>query len=137
MRGAWIRGNRCETASRYTKLNELKATIDNSAPQINMKYPEDFINQIICGDCLEVMKFIPDESIDLVLTDPPYGINHKKQEWDKINKKDIFKIYEILFKKLKNGGRIISFINKDWLCDLLNKKWSLFIVIKAFSQFRK
>ena len=25
------------------------------------------------GDCLEVMKDIPDGSIDLVLTDPPYG----------------------------------------------------------------
>ena len=32
------------------------------------------INQIICGDCLEVMKTFPDKSIDLVLTDPPYGV---------------------------------------------------------------
>lgn len=31
--------------------------------------------RLINGDCLEVMKDIPDESIDLVLTDPPYGIN--------------------------------------------------------------
>lgn len=30
------------------------------------------INTIICGDCSEVMKDIPDESIDLVFTDPPY-----------------------------------------------------------------
>ncbi len=30
------------------------------------------INKIIQGDCLEVMKDIPDNSIDLVLTDPPY-----------------------------------------------------------------
>jgi len=34
-----------------------------------------FLNQIICGDCLEVMRDIPDKSVDLVLTDPPYGIN--------------------------------------------------------------
>jgi site-specific DNA-methyltransferase (adenine-specific) len=39
-----------------------------------MKYPQDYINKIINGDCLEVMKGIPDKSIDLVLTDPPYGI---------------------------------------------------------------
>ena len=39
-----------------------------------MKYPNDYINKIICGDCLEVMKGIPDKSVDLVLTDPPYGI---------------------------------------------------------------
>ena len=37
-----------------------------------MKYPEDFINKIICGDCLEVMKDIPDKSIDLTVTSPPY-----------------------------------------------------------------
>lgn len=40
-----------------------------------MKYPEDFINKVICGDCLEVMKQIPDKTIDLVLTDPPYGLD--------------------------------------------------------------
>lgn len=39
-----------------------------------MKYPDDYVNKIICGDCLEIMKGIPDKSIDLVLTDPPYGI---------------------------------------------------------------
>lgn len=40
-------------------------------------YPDDYINKVICGDCLEVMKGIPDKSIDLVLTDPPYGIGLK------------------------------------------------------------
>ena len=33
--------------------------------------------KLYLGDCLEVMKEIPDESIDLVLTDPPYNISHK------------------------------------------------------------
>ena len=30
-------------------------------------------NKVIHGDCLEVMRTIPDKSIDMVLTDPPYG----------------------------------------------------------------
>lgn len=30
--------------------------------------------QLYQGDCLEVLKRIPDHSIDLVLTDPPYNI---------------------------------------------------------------
>jgi site-specific DNA-methyltransferase (adenine-specific) len=43
------------------------------------------------GDCLEVMQTIPDKSIDLVLTDPPYGIGiaknpfrqkFEKKQWD-------------------------------------------------------
>ncbi len=37
--------------------------------------------KLILGDCLVEMKKIPDKSIDLVLTDPPYGIG--KAEWDK------------------------------------------------------
>ena len=37
-------------------------------------------NQIICGDCLEVMKDWPDGCVDLVLTDPPYGIGENNQQ---------------------------------------------------------
>ena len=43
-----------------------------------MKWPDDFMNKIICGDCLEVMKEIPNGCIDLVLTDPPYPDYHRE-----------------------------------------------------------
>lgn len=39
-----------------------------------MKF-EDMINNVILGDCYEVIKNIPDKSIDLIVTDPPYKIN--------------------------------------------------------------
>jgi site-specific DNA-methyltransferase (adenine-specific) len=42
----------------------------------------EYINQIIQGDCLEVMKGIPDKSINLIIADPPYNIG--KADWDKI-----------------------------------------------------
>ena len=42
-----------------------------------MKF-EDMINTIQLGDCMDYLKNIPDKSIDLVLTDPPYGINADK-----------------------------------------------------------
>ena len=42
-----------------------------------MKF-EDMINKIILGDCMDYLKNIPDKSVDLVLTDPPYGINADK-----------------------------------------------------------
>jgi len=32
-------------------------------------------NKVIQGDCLQVMKQMPDKCVDLVLTDPPYGID--------------------------------------------------------------
>jgi DNA modification methylase len=33
----------------------------------------DYINQIICGDCLSILNEVPDESIDLIITSPPYA----------------------------------------------------------------
>ena len=35
---------------------------------------EQYLNKIICADSLEIMKELPDKCIDLVLTDPPYGM---------------------------------------------------------------
>lgn len=35
---------------------------------------DEMKNKVILGDCLEIMKQLPDKCIDLVLTDPPYGI---------------------------------------------------------------
>jgi DNA modification methylase len=37
-----------------------------------MTYPQDFLNKIIQGDCLEVLKTLPDESVDCCITSPPY-----------------------------------------------------------------
>jgi DNA modification methylase len=35
-------------------------------------------NTVICADCMDILKELPDKSIDLVLTDPPYGIKMDK-----------------------------------------------------------
>ena len=40
---------------------------------------KDYINKIHNCDCLEFMKTLPDNCVDLVLTDPPYGTNDGKQ----------------------------------------------------------
>ena len=40
-----------------------------------------------CGDCLEIMKDIPDKSIDMILCDLPYGTTRNK--WDSVIPKDI------------------------------------------------
>jgi len=48
-----------------------------------MKLP---INKIICGDCIEEMKKLPDNCIDAIITDPPYAIS---QEGKKISRKSL------------------------------------------------
>lgn len=49
-----------------------------------MDYPSDFVNKIILGDCLDVMKDIPDGAIPLIFTDFPFNIADKI----KLTKKD-------------------------------------------------
>lgn len=39
-------------------------------------FPFDFINQIICGDTLEIMKKIPNGTVGLVITSPPYNLKN-------------------------------------------------------------
>ncbi len=42
-----------------------------------MDLPEEYLDGFLCGDCFKWLPNIPGESIDLVLTDPPYGIDYQ------------------------------------------------------------
>ena len=57
---------------------------------------EEMVNKVHCSDCLEFMRDIPDGSVDLVLTDPPYGMNfrsnYRQEKHDKIIGDDKFPI---------------------------------------------
>ncbi len=80
------------------------------------------INKVICGDCLPILKSLPDKCIDLVLTDPPYGLNSKMKGgtwginkiykemlvWDNLIEKEVF---DEMFRVSKNqiiwGGQLL------------------------------
>lgn len=57
------------------------------------------------GDCLELMKNIPDGSVDLVLTDPPYGTTACK--WDSVIPFE--PMWEQLNRIIKKNGAIVLF----------------------------
>ena len=57
------------------------------------------------GDCLEVMKSIPDASIDAIITDPPYGTTACK--WDSVI--DFKLMWEQLNRIIKPNGAIVLF----------------------------
>lgn len=57
------------------------------------------------GDCLEVMKLIPDNSIDAIITDPPYGTTACK--WDSVIPFDL--MWEQLNRIIKPNGAIVLF----------------------------
>jgi len=39
-------------------------------------FPNDFLNKVVCGDAVTCMKCIPDASIDLLITSPPYNLKN-------------------------------------------------------------
>tara|TARA_R100001594_G_scaffold26766_1_gene51462 strand:- start:6922 stop:7644 length:723 start_codon:yes stop_codon:yes gene_type:complete len=57
------------------------------------------------GDCLEVMKLIPDKSIDAIITDPPYGTTACK--WDSVIPFD--PMWKQLNRIIKDNGAIALF----------------------------
>ena len=75
-----------------------------------MKIYQNDTSKIFHGDCLEAMKKIDDESIDLIFADPPYNIGKQfgdfKDSWssDIEYKEWCFKWMELCIKKLKPNG---------------------------------
>ena len=64
------------------------------------------LNRIYNEDCLEGMKRIPDASVDVILTDPPY-LYLKNQKLDRPFDEDVF--FSEVNRVLKKGGFIIMF----------------------------
>jgi len=90
-------------------------------------------NKVIQGDCLEVMKDIPDKSIDLVFTDPPFGIT--KDDWDKVPEKEYFdEMFRISKEQLFFGGQFFDLPKKEgWLIWFRKPYW----LKKQFTQSKK
>ena len=59
------------------------------------------------GDCLEVLRTIPDNSIDSVVTDPPYGLSFMGKKWDY----DVpaVEVWAECLRVLKPGGHLLAF----------------------------
>ena len=74
------------------------------------------------GDCLELMKGIPDKSVDMVLCDLPYGTTRNK--WDSViplNK--LWKQYE---RMIKDSGAIVLFSQMPFSAELVHSNLKLF-----------
>ncbi len=63
--------------------------------------------KLIQGDCLEVMKALPDNSVDACVTDPPYGLKFMGKKWDY----DVPTVeqWEEVYRVMKPGAFLLSF----------------------------
>jgi site-specific DNA-methyltransferase (adenine-specific) len=95
----------------------------------------DVLNQIINGDCVEVMSKLPENTIDLIVTSPPYSVNI---DYDVYNDNTTLSEYIDFSKKwlsqsfrvLKDDGRIC--VNVPYEINLKDRGGRVFIVAELW-----
>jgi site-specific DNA-methyltransferase (adenine-specific) len=78
--------------------------------------------KLLQGDCLELMKDIPDESIDMILCDLPYAKTHN--EWDSVI--NMSKLWEQYNRIIKENGAIVLFGQTDFSAKLIVSNLKMF-----------
>ncbi len=81
---------------------------------------EQFINEIIKGDCVEVLKGIPDNSVDMTFADPPFNLQKKYNGYkDSLEFKDYLEWCDLWIKEMvrvtKPTGSIFVHNIPKWL----------------------
>lgn len=89
-----------------------------------MTVPEKNKSSIILGDCLDVLKTIPDSSVDCVITDPPFGIDYQ-------NRQDTHQVK----RKIQNDGNDFSYLPFASECFRVLKKDSAIFVFTGWSVY--
>lgn len=99
-------------ATKVKKRGKHYYAKNNNFSKENNLLPQDFINQIVCGNSLEELKKLPDNCIDIIFTSPPYnfGIDYQENQddhqWQDYFSK-LFEIFKECIRVLKYGGRFI------------------------------
>lgn len=92
--------------------------------EINIRYQtdEEYLNKVFEGDCLEYMAKLPDNSVDMVLCDLPYGTTQNK--WDSVIPLDrLWKEYK---RVVKDNGAIVLTSHGVFTASLIMSNPSMF-----------
>ena len=101
---------------------------------------EDYINKVITGDCVEVMKTMPEGWVDLIVTSPPYGVNiaydvHNDDmefsEYLEFTRKWLTEAYKVL----KDDGRIA--LNIPYEINRQSKGGRIFFVSEVYQVMKE
>ncbi len=81
-------------------LERVKIAEEGGIYQVGSQY-------VMCGDCVEILRSFPDNSIDSIVCDPPYGIGFMGKDWDHSVPTEEWA--RECFRVLKHGGHIVAF----------------------------
>jgi site-specific DNA-methyltransferase (adenine-specific) len=97
-------------------------------------------HKVIIGDCLEELKKLPEESVDMVFADPPYGLAKKKglgwkyskhitlqETWDIFSKDEFF---DFNIKWLTEAMRVLKHGGSLWVCGSFHNIYQLGFILQ-------
>jgi hypothetical protein len=97
---------RCELCAKDYAFGKFEKTLGSW----KVLHPDnDTEMKIINGDCLEVMKAMPDNSFDSIITDPPYELGFMGKAWDSTGIANSKEMWAECLRVLKPGGYLLSF----------------------------
>jgi len=64
---------------------------------------------VLVGDCREVLKSLPDCSVDAIITDPPYELGFMGKSWDSTGVAYNVTVWQECLRVLKSGGHLLAF----------------------------
>ena len=67
------------------------------------------LNKIYQGDCLDVLPTLPDNSVDSIVTDPPYELGFMGKSWDNSGIAYNVDMWKECLRVLKPGGHLLAF----------------------------
>jgi site-specific DNA-methyltransferase (adenine-specific) len=65
--------------------------------------------KLLHGDCREILKSLPDASVDSIVTDPPYELGFMGKSWDSTGVAYDVKMWQECLRVLKPGGHLLAF----------------------------
>jgi SAM-dependent methyltransferase len=74
-----------------------------------MKFHEGEQVTLYHGNCIEVMKNLPENSVDSIVTDPPYELGFMGKSWDSSGVAFNVEVWKEALRVLKPGGHLIAF----------------------------
>lgn len=107
------------------ELNEPK--LEYKAGNLFTKELSELEDKVFQGDCLDLMRFIPDKSIDMILCDLPYGTTQNK--WDSVI--DLKKLWAEYSRIIKDNGAIVLTAQGLFTAKLIlsNESWFKYTIV--------
>ena len=107
-------------------ITPAQAGVRAAAAEAEAMNPRPWLDRVVHGDCTQILRRLPENSVDMVLTDPPYIVRYSDRSGRQIPNDDngrwIFPAFAELYRVLKADAYCVSFYG-CWKADRFLSVW--------------